>query len=78
MQAKDLPDAALLDRLTTTAWIATWDLQAQLPGVPPKVVLAKLRSLRKRHLVQGCGCGCRGDWHLPGCRCCTPIVVSCE
>jgi hypothetical protein len=34
------------------------------PGMPEKVVRAKLGQLKKRGLVDGCGCGCRGDWHL--------------
>jgi hypothetical protein len=42
----------------------TWDVQKVLSVYPPKVVLAKLRSARKRGLVDGCGCGCRGDWEV--------------
>lgn len=33
-------------------------------AVPWKVVLAKYRQLEKRKLVDGCGCGCRGDWQV--------------
>lgn len=29
---------------------------------PEKVTLAKLRSLVKRGLLNGCACGCRGDF----------------
>lgn len=33
------------------------------PGTPVKVVAAKMRSLIRRGLVHGCGCGsCRGDF----------------
>ena len=32
---------------------------------PEKVALAKMRSLIKRGLVDGCPCGCRGDFELP-------------
>ncbi|AWN02413.1 membrane protein [Mycobacterium phage Kanely] len=35
-----------------------------VPGVPWKVVLAKFRRCRGRGLVEGCDCGCRGDWEL--------------
>lgn len=36
------------------------------PGVPPKVVLAKARKLIERKVIEGCGCGCRGDFEIPG------------
>ncbi len=65
MQAKDLADAAVLAR------VPSWDapgigasatgLAAAL-GVPEKIVRAKLRRLKRRGLVSGCACGCRGDW----------------
>lgn len=32
------------------------------PSVPEKVVRAKMNQLIKRKLVDGCGCGCRGDY----------------
>lgn len=32
------------------------------PGMPDKVVLAKARKLVRRGLVDGCACGCRGDF----------------
>lgn len=34
------------------------------PDAPTKVLLAKLRRMAKRGLVDGCGCGCRGDWRI--------------
>lgn len=46
---------------------ALWDnsvLNAMPIGTPPKVALAKMRALIKRGLVEGCGCGCRGDFLL--------------
>ena len=33
-------------------------------GTPEKLVLAKMRRLINRGLVDGCGCGCRGDFEL--------------
>lgn len=45
-------------------WSSLWDVQDALPDVPPKVVLAKLRSMIKRKLLNGCTCGCRGDFEL--------------
>jgi hypothetical protein len=68
VQAKDIPEAwilGLIPRWPQT--ISGWDL-ADHPGLreyPYKVVLAKLRSLYKRKLVNGCPCGCRGDWCRP-------------
>lgn len=47
-------------------WVSSFDMEATapvlLPGTPFKVVMAKLRSLIKRGLIAGCGCGCRGDF----------------
>jgi hypothetical protein len=36
----------------------------EVPGVPWKVVLAKFRRAKNRGLVDGCDCGCRGDFEL--------------
>lgn len=33
-------------------------------GTPGKMVTSKMRQLIKRGLVQGCTCGCRGDFEL--------------
>jgi hypothetical protein len=57
--------------MTTTApslfapgqWACEWEVTGLL-GAPRKVVLAKARKLIKRGLLGGCGCGCRGDWHV--------------
>lgn len=38
--------------------------EADQARVPWKVVLAKFRRCAARGLVDGCGCGCRGDWEL--------------
>lgn len=74
-QAKDISDDAILaivDRFCAdnpkrghAPWAFTWDIQAALPEFPKKVVLAKLRSLVKRGVLNGCTCGCRGDFHRP-------------
>ena len=40
-----------------------WDLQEALPAYPPKVVLARLKSMVKRKVIGAqCTCGCRGDF----------------
>lgn len=65
MQAKDIPDVAVLSQLSDYEfdWSFTWD-----PGItslgPFKVVLAKLRALARRKLIDGCTCGCRGNFFL--------------
>lgn len=75
-QAKDVPEAAILALLRSrpgkwhTHWDGddpTWNLPAALPELrafPEKVLRAKLSSMARRRLVHGCGCGCRGDWHV--------------
>ena len=70
MQCKDIPDTPILQFLAKNP--KTWhnwfeghekDVgQAMPPGTPRKLVLAKMRSLIKRKLVDGCDCGCRGDF----------------
>ncbi len=44
------------------------DERSLLPAFPAdtpwKLANAKLLGLKKRGLVDGCGCGCRGDWHI--------------
>jgi hypothetical protein len=37
---------------------------AMPPGVAPKLALAKMRMLMRRGWVDGCPCGCRGDFEL--------------
>ncbi len=64
---------------TRGPWATRWDVEAALaglpvprdfdanrdiPGVPPKVVLAKARRLINRGLLWGCACGCRGDFQI--------------
>lgn len=66
-------------RATTRIWATRWDVEAALgglplprdfrehpevDGVPSKVVLAKFRRVNRRGLVDGCDCGCRGDFEL--------------
>lgn len=41
-----------------------WRIREILNEFPPKVVLAKLRALTKRKVIDGCCCGCRGDFRV--------------
>ncbi len=34
------------------------------PGTPDRLQVAKMSGLIRRGLVDGCGCGCRGDYTL--------------
>ncbi len=40
------------------------ELSKHLRKYPYKLAMAKLRSMMKRGLIEGCACGCRGDWEL--------------
>jgi hypothetical protein len=73
MQTKDITDDVMLAALASTrgmhgvpTWSSLWDVQAHLDSVHPKLVLSKLRSMVKRRIIDGCGCGCRGDFRLLG------------
>ena len=41
----------------------TWTI-ADREGWPVKVAMAKLRKMERQGLVDGCACGCRGDWTI--------------
>jgi hypothetical protein len=44
--------------------VGTAESCQDFPAVPAKVVLAKARKLIRRHLLNGCACGCRGDFTI--------------
>lgn len=39
-----------------------WDVERAFPEFPRKVVRAKLDKLVRKGLLDGCACGCRGDF----------------
>lgn len=45
-------------------WTNTWHLDERIPEFPRKVVIAKAGQLIKRDMLDGCTCGCRGDFEL--------------
>ena len=45
-------------------WTSIWALCRAFPIYPEKVILAKARGLLKRGYLDGCGCGCRGDFSV--------------
>jgi hypothetical protein len=73
LQIKHVPDLAFLltvDALSTTKevgtmqWVYIFDLERVMPWLPTKVIRAKARRLIRRGLLDGCPCGCRGDFVL--------------
>jgi hypothetical protein len=72
MQCKDIPDEPILQFLANRKghwcnWTFgdAWDVHQAMPeGTPNKLVLAKMRMLIRRGLVDGCDCGCRGDFEI--------------
>jgi hypothetical protein len=78
MQAKDIPELPILQYLATipkdrtAARYRTYPGSEEVPsiihavpaGTPEKVALAKMKALIRRGLVDGCACGCRGDFTI--------------
>lgn len=78
VQAKDIPDRDVLravvelsamhwnstERANPPRWVFTSELHSRFDTFPPKVVSAKLAALVRRKLLDGCACGCRGDFVL--------------
>lgn len=71
MQTKDITDLVMLAALEAVRgingapkWSALSGVQRHLSEIPPKLVLSKLRSMIKRRVISGCGCGCRGDFEI--------------
>lgn len=75
MKASDIPEQPILAFLAAqTRWSTHWPslggeggmpcIPDAVPGFPPKVLLAKLSQMKKRGLLNGCPCGCRGDWEI--------------
>lgn len=76
MQCKDIEDRPILEFLRSIegdrpgwgiiyeAGGSAWVGLAMPPGVPLKLRLAKMGMLIRRGLVDGCCCGCRGDFVL--------------
>ncbi len=75
MKCSDIDDLLVLRFLAKHKgkWANHWDpaevgdplmltVFTVMPDAPQKVRIAKMRQLKKRGLVDGCACGCRGDW----------------
>lgn len=69
LQAKDIPDADFYEAIRSVnehrgGWAHTGDLVEAFPDAPIKVLIAKAAALIKRGLIDGCACGCRGDFEV--------------
>ena len=68
MKAADITEEAMLAAIrrdTAERGIPAWtQTMAVREGWPWKVALAKLRRMKWRGLIDGCECGCRGDWTI--------------
>lgn len=73
MQCKDIPTIPILEFLLRNEgkW-CTWGTGSYMPTVqdvmpqntPPKLQLGKMKKLINKGLVEGCDCGCRGDFEI--------------
>lgn len=75
MQAKDVDDRAILAVVhelaakegarhgPQSATATSWDV-CEAIDAPKAVVRAKLAAMARRKLIDGCACGCRGDFAL--------------
>lgn len=77
MQCKDIPETPILQfllKVKAGKAFATWYCGDFLPensvvrampeGVSGKLAIAKMKAMIKKGLVDGCPCGCRGDFKI--------------
>lgn len=74
MQCKNIPTISILkflaenpDRWHNWYFMNEKDVRHAMPNgfnIDEKLVLAKMRVLIKKGLVDGCPCGCRGDFTI--------------
>lgn len=72
MQCKDIPDQPIIEFVWNVNNANRWannsfqddgDVVHAMPSEAPwKLRLAKMNQLLKRGLIDGCACGCRGDY----------------
>ena len=67
MQCKDIPDIPILTFLLSNKgkFCTRHRVCLAMPNdTPDKLLLAKMKMLIRRGLVEGCTCGCRGDFRI--------------
>ena len=63
MKAAFITDNAI-NALVSTGVTSLFEIQDCLAQFPRKVVLAKLRQMVNKGRLEGCACGCRGDFKV--------------
>ena len=70
MKAADIPDEEILGFVLSIneqkRWCLSYDLEERFPQYLPKVIRAKCNGLIRRGYMDGCTCGCRGDYVVIG------------
>jgi hypothetical protein len=71
MKAADVSDEAVIGAVRNRGQypnlgLLRHELEAAFPDVPPKVLRAKVRKLIRRGVIDGCACGCRGEFVMFG------------
>ena len=69
MKAADISDEQIYElvrnRKLTNLGASMRELMDGLPGFPYKVILAKCYQMIRKKRLEGCACGCRGDFLIP-------------
>jgi len=71
IQAKLITDEQMIEAIKAVQveqgfnWANRFRVAEKL-GMPEKVTLAKFRSMKRRGILDGCECGCRGDFCMKG------------
>jgi len=72
MQCKDIDENRILEYLrnlpkgiSAMLWDSEYSVVKAFPeGTPEKIIMAKMKQMIKKGLVDGCACGCRGDFTI--------------
>ena len=71
MQCKDIDTLNILKHLNKNKdeWHMLWESEYSIvpafpPNTPEKLIRAKMSKLINKDYVEGCSCGCRGDFYI--------------
>jgi len=72
VQCKDIPEEPILEFVAQCSpWAVLFDNHprsvrwAMPAGTPGNLARAKMRQMVSKGLLDGCACGCRGDFRIP-------------